>query len=175
MKKFVLSGAILAAIIFPIHMPAQACQEHADAMSALESGLSPQIPSQGAYVSPTLKGQNVSAAYINIDNPRTVDLTLTDIKLIGREGKAEMHSMVEEDGIYKMRKMDKFVVPSQGTLEMGRKTGDHIMLIGLDKPLETGEKVSLSLTFDDGSVMNIDVPVSAPQSMAENGHGDHHH
>lgn len=51
-----------------------------------------------------------------------------------------------------------FVIPAGGSrvLEPG---GDHIMLMGLVAALEPGAELTATLTFDDGSIIDVSAPV----------------
>jgi copper(I)-binding protein len=98
-----------------------------------------------------------------------------DMKLIGAEStaakKVELHTVIEEGGMKKMRPVHDIGVKAKG--ETVLKPGDyHVMLIGLNKPLQEGDIVPLTLKFDDGSsqslqapVRKIQVPMAAPAAM----------
>jgi copper(I)-binding protein len=98
-----------------------------------------------------------------------------DVKLIGAESpvakKVELHTVIEEGGMKKMRPVHDIGVKAKG--ETVLKPGDyHVMLIGLTKPLQEGDIVPLTLKFDDGSsesiqapVRKIQVPMAAPAAM----------
>ena len=98
-----------------------------------------------------------------------------DVKLIGAESsaakKVELHTVIEEGGMKKMRPVPSITVKAKG--ETVLKPGDyHVMLIGLNKPLQEGNEVPLTLKFDDGSsqtlnapVRKIEVPTPVPAAM----------
>jgi copper(I)-binding protein len=101
-----------------------------------------------------------------------------DIKLIGAASPAaksvELHTVIEEGGMNKMRPVPSIPVKAKG--ETALKPGDyHVMLIGLNKPLNEGDIVPLTLKFDDGSSQSLQVPVrrihmpmSGPAAMPMN-------
>ena len=72
----------------------------------------------------------------------------------------ELHTHIQEGEIMRMREVEKFdISPGQPTvLEPGH---DHIMLIGLKKPLKAGRSIDLKLTFSDGSTQALKIPVQA--------------
>ncbi len=85
-----------------------------------------------------------------------------DVKLIGADSpaskKAELHTVIEEGGMKKMRPVHDISVKAKG--ETVLKPGDyHVMLIGLTKPLQEGDIVPLTLRFDDGSSQSLQAPV----------------
>lgn len=98
-----------------------------------------------------------------------------DVKLIRAESPAaksvELHTVIEEGGMKKMRPVSDIAIKAKG--ETALKPGDyHVMLIGLNKPLQEGEEVPVTLKFDDGSsqsvkapVRKIQAPMAAPAAM----------
>ena len=82
--------------------------------------------------------------------------------------------MTEEGGMMKMRAMDEFPLKARQEATLG-SNGNHLMLIGLKKPLKVGESVPLTLTlqFADKHKEKIEVKAEV-KSMAE-GHMEHMH
>jgi copper(I)-binding protein len=62
-------------------------------------------------------------------------------------GKVEIHSMVHEDGMMKMRPVEFIALPSEKWIDL-RKTGNHVMLLNLKQPLKVGDNIPLSLTIE---------------------------
>ena len=70
----------------------------------------------------------------------------------------ELHTHTKVGNVMKMRAVKKFdVTPAKATVL--KPGGDHIMLIGLHKPLKEGDNIPLELTFDNGAIINVSVPV----------------
>ncbi len=88
-----------------------------------------------------------------------------DLAVVGASSPAaravELHTHVSADGMMQMRRVDRFDLPAGGELRLG-SGGPHIMLIGLEQDLDEGSSVPLTLRFDDGSVLSVDLPVKAP-------------
>lgn len=57
-----------------------------------------------------------------------------------------------------MRPVDKIDLPAGETVAL-IPGGYHIMLLGLVAPLEAGTTIEVTLTFDSGATMTLDVPV----------------
>ncbi|GGI70401.1 hypothetical protein GCM10007978_05450 [Shewanella hanedai] len=112
-----------------------------------------------------------SAAYFTLMNHGP------SINLIGVEvafaNEAQLHTVLEEDGMVKMRQVPSFEVPEHGTLTLSQ-SGEHVMLLGLNQPLVTGDSVELILQFDDGSKLPISLKVSKQGMGKMDGH-EHHH
>lgn len=85
----------------------------------------------------------------------------------------EIHSMRMENGIMKMRQIETMPLPANQPVTLGPGR-EHIMLIGLKKPLKAGDKVSVTLTvkYADNSSENIQVDADI---RAMNGGMQHQH
>jgi copper(I)-binding protein len=92
----------------------------------------------------------------------------TPDKLIGvassAAGSAEIHQMAMDGGVMKMRAVTAVEIPSGGKLEL-RPGGYHVMLLDLKQPLRAGDKVPLTLTFQNAGSILVSVDVEAMGSM----------
>ena len=77
----------------------------------------------------------------------SIQLTITskkDASLIGVESgssqSGEIHSMVMEGGVMKMRALESLPLPAKTPVNLG-EDGNHLMLLGLKKPLKAGRKL----------------------------------
>lgn len=76
------------------------------------------------------------------------------------------------DGIVQMVKVDEgFAVPAHGSHVLARGA-DHVMLMGLTKPLNDGDEVALTLSFESGKTLEVTVPVDLKRDDAA-GHQMH--
>ena len=62
-------------------------------------------------------------------------------------GTVEIHSMVHEDGMMKMRPVEFIALPAEKSVDL-RKTGNHVMLLNLKQPLKAGDTIPLILTIE---------------------------
>nr|WP_319247534.1 copper chaperone PCu(A)C [uncultured Celeribacter sp.] len=63
------------------------------------------------------------------------------------------------DGIMKMMRVEEgFEVPAQGTHALARG-GDHVMMMGLLKPMMQGDIVTVTLTFEHAGDITVEIPV----------------
>ncbi|MEH6463490.1 MAG: copper chaperone PCu(A)C [Shewanella psychromarinicola] len=111
-----------------------------------------------------------TAAYFTLENHNNSDVKLVEVKTSAAKV-AQLHTIIEEDGMVKMRQVEGFTIPSHGSLTL-QPTGDHVMLLSLTAPLAIDDKVPLTLIFDDGQQLMIDLPVL---KKAETQHDEHHH
>ena len=116
-------------------------------------------------------GQMVSAAFLNLHNnglrPRSLIAAHSDVA-----DAVELHNHIMEDGMMKMRRVDAIVIPGHGEVVL-QPGGSHIMLIGLTRSLEMGERVAIELEFADGERLSFEAPVQmAPGGHDQANHGD---
>ncbi|WP_081535826.1 copper chaperone PCu(A)C [Rhodovulum sp. P5] len=74
--------------------------------------------------------------------------------------KVELHTHKEDaNGVMRMVEVEEgFPVPAGGQREL-KRGGDHVMFLGLTRPLEQGDMVKMTLTFEQAGEMEIEVPV----------------
>lgn len=107
------------------------------------------------------------AIFLTIENPGGSEDRLIAVSTPAA-ARAELHThMQDANGVMAMTRIDSVTIPAKAmhALERG---GDHVMLLGLTKPLAQGETIPLTLTFAKGGEITVDVPVDndrAPGAM----------
>jgi copper(I)-binding protein len=96
------------------------------------------------------------AVYVTIVNHGAPDALLA--ASTSAASMVELHEVVQEGGVMKMRPLPRLDVPGGERLEM-KPGGHHIMLLGLTRDLKPGDTVSVTLTFDKAGRMTVDAPV----------------
>ncbi|MBA4501184.1 copper chaperone PCu(A)C [Marinobacterium marinum] len=118
--------------------------------------LAAEVDVNAPYVRATAPGQPNSAAFMQLGNKGDVT------RLVGASSPAaqvvELHTHTHDQGVMRMRKIDFIELPSRSQVELA-PGGLHIMLIGLEAPLQAGSHIDLTLKFDDGSSEQLSVPV----------------
>ena len=101
-------------------------------------------------------GQKVTALFMDLFNS-----SLTSVDLIAVKDPAgalasqiELHQNTHVDGMMKMAQVDKITIPAQSHVSL-QTGGYHVMIIGLNKTLQVGDKEELELIFSDGSKLVI--------------------
>ncbi|GAA1317666.1 copper chaperone PCu(A)C [Leucobacter albus] len=95
-------------------------------------------------------GEAMSGVFGTLENHGDEDLVITSLKS-DVAGVTELHEVV--DG--KMRKIEGDVtVPAGGKLQL-EPGANHIMLMDIQQPLSPGDDVTITLTFSDGSTLEI--------------------
>lgn len=129
-------------------------------------------------INPTPPGAKVSAAYLNLHNPGSEDLTLLGVSspVISR---VEIHKSEIVDDVAKMRKQDSVTLASDEHVAF-KHGGLHIMLMGLDAPLFPGDKIPLVFHTDQGDLTvtatvaeNIELPGDSNHEQMDHEQTDH--
>lgn len=70
----------------------------------------------------------------------------------------ELHAHIEENGVMKMRPVENIVIPANGTAEL-KPGGLHVMFMKISNPMSEGSVVPVTLKFQSGQALNLEVPV----------------
>jgi len=128
-----------------------------------------QVSVKDAWVRGTVAGQSATGAFMQLAS--TADTSLVGVtspvaKVV------EIHSMVQEGGVMKMRAVSALALPAGKPVELS-PGGYHVMLMDLAQPLKDGDKVPLTLTFADKSGKKTTQDVTAtvrPLASAQHKH-----
>ncbi|MGA7984844.1 MAG: copper chaperone PCu(A)C [Burkholderiales bacterium] len=121
-----------------------------------------------AWTRATPPGASVGGGYATVRNAGGA----AD-KLIGASSPAadhvELHVMSMDKGVMRMRQVASFTVPAHGQLTL-KPGGNHLMFLGLKRPLKPGEKVPVKLRFEKAGEVQVQLEVgsmgqSAPMPM----------
>jgi len=108
-----------------------------------------------------------SAAFMVFDNKGTAD------KLIGVSGDIakdiQIHSMITEAGVMKMREIKSLDIPANGKAEL-KPGGFHVMLIGLKDGLKEGATFPLKLKFEKAGEVTVQVTAEKPGAQDHTAH-----
>ncbi|XDA97716.1 copper chaperone PCu(A)C [Sulfitobacter sp. LCG007] len=118
-----------------------------------------EIVIRDAYVRSSAPGAPVGAAFMVIENTSEVADRLVAATSPAAT-RTELHThQSEADGVMKMIEVEGGLeIPAEGSHDL-RRGGDHVMLMGLTKPLPEGGSVPLTLSFERAGDVTIDVPV----------------
>ncbi|WP_421868403.1 copper chaperone PCu(A)C [Motiliproteus sp.] len=119
------------------------------------------------YLRASAPGAPNSAGFMVISNPTDQELALVRAEA-DLAKKVELHNHVNDNGVMRMRQVEKILIPAQGQVEL-KPGGYHVMMMGLNKQLKPGEQETLTLHFSDGSSQTLSVPVKKVQPMMQAG------
>lgn len=136
-------------------------------VSYAESG----IEINDAWVRETPPGSTITAAYMNIENNGSAEDTLKSASSKVSKS-AEIHkTSVDDKGVAKMEMVESVQVPSGSTVKL-EPGGMHIMLIGLEEPIKSGDKVEVELVFENEGSVKVEAEVLG---IGDDAHQHHHH
>jgi len=119
-----------------------------------------------AYATPTPPGARIGAAYLSARNagPQADRLVRAASPVAGR---VELHTGdIGADGVMRMRELDAVPLPANSATEMKPGGGQHLMLMELAEPLVAGQSFPLTLEFERGGKVEVQVEVRAPKAGA---------
>jgi periplasmic copper chaperone A len=117
----------------------------------------------------TPKGAQTAIGYMTIKNNGTTTDRLIDGSIYVADT-FELHSMVMENGIAKMRELKGVEIKPGQVIEF-KPGGSHVMFVNLKHPLSKGEHINGTLIFEHAGKVQIEYSVEGigaqqgPQSM----------
>ncbi|WEO73252.1 copper chaperone PCu(A)C [Agrobacterium vitis] len=110
------------------------------------------------YLKAMIPGQPIGGGFVTITNNGPVEDKLIAISS-PRATRAELHEMVMQGTIMKMRKIpDGFVIAPGATLKM-EPGGYHLMFMGVQMPFKANQTVPVTLTFEKAGKLELAMPV----------------
>ncbi|MBI5889320.1 MAG: copper chaperone PCu(A)C [Nitrosomonadales bacterium] len=118
------------------------------AMMAVAPAYADDVKVTKAWTRATAPGQDSASVQLTITSKN--DATLVGAAS-GSAQSGELHSMVVEDGVMKMRAIESLPLPANTPVTLGAD-GNHLMLIGLKTPLKAGRKLpfAIKVKFSNG-------------------------
>ena len=132
--------------------------------SPLRSGQG-SLTFHGAYTFETFSEQKACAVYVSIFNNTDKDFVISSVSTDISE-KAEIHGIVIQKEITKMKKMKNLSIKSKQQVFL-QPGGIHLMLMGLKRQLKDGSSFNVRFILDDGSLNEVRVMV-LNKKMREN-------
>ena len=126
---------------------------------------------EDAYARISAEGAKSAAIFMTLTNHSIEDDRLLSVTSDAAE-RAELHThALDANGVMHMGEVTEgFPIAGQQTHMLDRG-GDHIMLLGLKQGVKQGDKVTLTLIFQRGEKLVVEVPVDnarKPGAAAEN-------
>lgn len=115
---------------------------------------SAHVEATTGWIRPTPAGIKVTALYVQLRNTGSAPVRLEGISSPIAEA-AELHAVVQRDGMMLMRPVkSRVVIVAGGELAL-RPGGYHVMLVGLKRPVAIGERILLRLHFSHGPALDV--------------------
>lgn len=103
------------------------------------------------------------AAYLQLTNQGDHPVTLLGASS-PRFAQVMLHQSVEKGEMSHMRMVASLVLPPHQTVAIA-PGGYHLMMMSPPTPVAVGEQIKVTLTFSDGQILDVTLPVSPPTRM----------
>ncbi len=142
-------------------------------MSAVAPAFADDVKVTNAWTRATAPGQDTASIQLTITSKK--EATLIGVAS-GSAQSGEIHTMVMEGDVMKMRAIESLPLPAKTPVTLGAD-GNHLMLIGLRQPLKAGRKLPFALTvkFADGSTTLLRLLAVIKPLETTSGEGQHQH
>lgn len=101
-----------------------------------------------------LPGDLPAGGYVMLENTGDQNATLRDARS-ARYASVMLHKSSSDGGVSRMAMVDDMPIPAHGKVELS-PGGYHLMLMKPAAPVKVGDKVTLTLTFGDGSTLDTE-------------------
>ncbi len=128
-------------------------RSEAEAGMTAEDGVGLVI--RDGYVRPVAAGAMATAGYATIVSE--ADDALISARAPGFRA-VEIHTVTRENGVSRMRPLDRLTLPAGEAVSLA-PGGDHLMMMGPEAPLEDGDTVEVTFTFESGGTRTVPIPV----------------
>lgn len=125
------------------------------------------------YARATVQQQTSGGAYLELENKGKAADKLTKVDSSVAKS-VEMHSMEMAGDVMKMRQVDYVTLNANSKINMKPGGGYHLMLIGLKRQLNTGDKFPLTLYFEKAGKIEVVVNVEAPENAINHSNHSNH-
>ncbi len=115
------------------------------------------------YATPSLPGAANGGAYIvRLENKGKVADRLLRASSPAAQ-RVELHTMSMDGNVMRMREVGEIALAPGAKVEMRPGAGFHLMLMGLQQPLQEGASFPLTLEFERGGKVEVKVVVQVPK------------
>ena len=112
-----------------------------------------------AWVREMAAGRTVTAVFLELTNAGAAERRLVRGATTAADT-LELHEMKRDGGMMRMSPVPQISIPAGETVSL-RPGGLHLMLFGVKRPLAAGDTIRVTLTFDDGSTLEVPAAVRA--------------
>ncbi|QQN61719.1 copper chaperone PCu(A)C [Bradyrhizobium diazoefficiens] len=123
-----------------------------------------------AWSRATPGGAKVAGGFLTIENKGSAPDKLVAVSA-EIAGKVEVHEMAMDNGVMKMRPLDKGLVIEPGKTVKLAPGGNHLMLQDLKRPFKQGDKVPVTLEFEKAGKVAVSLDVQGVGARAPGGGG----
>ena len=118
------------------------------------------------------------AAFMVLHNHGTTNCRVVSVHSDISE-RAELHAHTfDANGVTRMVHLEEGLLLPAGGEVLLQRGGNHVMFLGLNRPMEEGTEISVTLVFEDGSEATLSVPIDnqrQPMQVESGSMGAHTH
>jgi len=143
LRAVLATAALLTALVLLVACGGDATADESDDGEATTPAAA-TLAISAAWIKTAESG--MSAVFVTLTNPGDADVAIVSAQC--ELSAVELHEVTMVDGEMKMREKDGgFVIAGQSShqLEPG---GDHLMLMDIDRPIQAGDEITVSLILD---------------------------
>lgn len=123
-----------------------------------------------AWARPTVQGQAGGGGFLKITGGSQPDRLLSASASVSKM--VELHTMEMDGSIMRMRPVPGVDIPAGQVVEF-KPGGLHVMFVGLNQTLKTGQSIPLVLRFEKAGELKVDMKIV--QQPVGAGHEQHKH
>jgi copper(I)-binding protein len=131
-----------------------------------------QVTVRDPWVRATVPQQTATGAFMQLQSAQ--DASLVEVRSpVARV--VELHEMAMEQGVMKMRAVQRIEIPAGKGIEL-KPGGYHVMMMGLKQQMKEGETVPITLVVEgkDGKRQTIEVKAPVQPLQSSSGGGMQH-
>lgn len=124
---------------------------------------------QDPYAREMAPGATTSAVFVTFTNRGQEEVHIVAAETLAA-GKVELHDVITEGDMMKMRQIDQITLGANSTTEL-KPGGLHIMLFDLNQPLKAGDEIEVTVLCNNGTQQSFKAPVKKVMAMMK--HSSH--
>lgn len=159
MSHFSTRFCLIALSVLPLTLSTASAQSVPAAVTATEASTpAAALTASDAYAFPSLGMNRPGIAFLTLHNPTDQERALVGVSADTWCDHGELHTHITKDGVMSMQQVEKITIPAHGSTTL-KPGGLHIMLMGIIKPLKAKDTITLTLTFDDQTTLEVPTQV----------------
>ena len=125
----------------------------------IQQGNSGDAASTMATMMPGMSGAT-SAVYLTLQNTGSQADSLVSVSSDAAQS-VEIHQTQMQNNVASMQKVDRLDLPAKSSVQL-QPGGYHLMLIGVNRSLVAGGKITLNLQFEKSTPIQVEAEVRGP-------------
>ena len=142
-------------------------------LSAMTTASYAHMMIEDAYALAASPNAKAGAAFMEITNhSETADRLVAARSDVA--ARVELHTHIEKDGVMRMTELEDGIPFEADETVLLKRGGMHVMFMGLNRSLNDGDLVEVTLSFENAGDVTIEVPVDLNRKPDPDAHGAGH-